>query len=96
MAKRHKAKYKVTRISPKRKNRVSLGLAVIGLILNVLFAPGLGSLIAGKTKTGIWQIILFFLGAIGMYFFYTIFGIMILASWVWGLVTGIKLIQESR
>jgi len=93
-----KPKYKLTRISPKssRKNTNSMGLAILSLVLNFLVVPGLGSLIGGKTKSGIWQIILFFVGGIGAYFFYNLFGIIVLIVWIWGVVTGIKMIQEAR
>ena len=96
MAKRKKhSRYKITTVKIKRK-KTSMSLSIIGLILNVLVIPGLGSLINSRIKAGVWQIVLFVIGAIGMYFAYTFSGILVLASWVWGLVTGIKMIQESR
>ena len=92
-------KYKVTRISTKvnqRKRNNSMSLAIISVILNFLVIPGLGSLIGGKTKPGVWQMILFLIGAIGTYFFYNLFGIVMFVAWIWGVVTGIKMIQEAR
>lgn len=69
-------------------------IAIIGLILNVLILPGLGSIIGGKTKTGIWQIIL---SVIGIILSFIIIGIPILiAVWIWGLITGIQIVQENR
>ncbi len=97
--KSRKPKYKVTRISAKtnkRKINNSISLAIISVVLNFLVIPGLGSLIGGKTKPGILQIILFLIGAIGTYFFYNLFGIIVLIAWIWGVVTGIKMIQEAR
>ncbi len=107
MAKKSKkAKYKVTTISHKdvKKDNTSMGLAVISLILNFLVIPGLGSLIGGKTKAGVWQIILFFIGAIGtytyylpqFYYYYAAFGVLMLISWIWGIVTGTRMIQSAR
>jgi len=106
MAKR-KARYKVTTISHKnlRESKTSMGLAIIALIINFLFFPGLGSLIGGKIKAGLWQMILFLIGAIGTtyvyyqtsnYYSYTLFGIIVLISWIWGIVTGAKMIQTAR
>ena len=92
-------KYKVTRVSTKvnqRKRNNSMSLAIISVILNFLVIPGLGSLIGGKTKPGVWQMILFLIGAIGTYFFYNLFGIVVFVAWIWGVVTGIKMIQEAR
>ena len=34
------------------------GLAIAGLILNILVLPGLGTLIGGETKKGVWQMVL--------------------------------------
>jgi TM2 domain-containing membrane protein YozV len=69
-------------------------IAIIALLLNVLVIPGLGSLIGGKTKAGIWQLIL---AVIGGLLSIILIGIPILvAAWIWGLVTGINLIQESN
>ena len=93
-SKRH-SKYKVTTIKLKN-TKTPLGLAIVGLILNILTVAGLGSLINSRIKVGIGQMILFFVGAIGMYFYYTAFGILVLISWIWGLITGIRMIQQSR
>jgi len=68
----------------------------------------LGSLIGGRTKEGIWQLVLFFgsiflgilsiltIGVIGV-----LIGIFVLvgglpSAWIWGIVTGIQLIKESQ
>ena len=93
-----KTKYKVTRIFPRNKKReiTPRGIAIIGFLLNFLFLPGLGSIIAGKTKIGIWQVILFFVGGIGLWFNYLTFGILVIAVWIWALVTGIQMLKESR
>ncbi len=96
--KHKKQKYKVTRISARNKKRENIprGIAIIGFILNFLFLPGLGSIIAGKTKVGIWQVILFFIGGIGLWFNYLFFGILVIAVWIWGLVSGLEMLRESR
>ena len=98
-SRKHKSpKYKVTRISSsnKRRERISTDMAIIGFLLNLLILPGLGSIIAGKTRIGIWQVILFFIGGIGLWFNYILFGILVIAVWVWALVTGIQMLRESR
>ena len=81
------------------------GLAIVALILNILVLPGLGSIICGKTKEGVWQLVLVLGGVfLGILFTVTIIGAVIgiplmifgpLAGWVWALVTGIQLVQES-
>lgn len=69
-------------------------MAIVGLLLNVFVLPGLGSLVAGKTKTGIWQIVLVVLG---VPLSIVLVGIpMMFAAWIWGLVTGIQLIKEAE
>lgn len=88
MAKKSKNNYKK---SSKKKNET---LPVLALILNILILPGLGSIIGGKTKTGVWQIVLF---AVGVVLSLILVGIpLIIAAWIWGLITGIQMIQENR
>jgi hypothetical protein len=82
------------------------GLAIVCLILNIIILPGLGSLIGGKIKPGIWQVILFLGGFFaGLGLTLTIIGafigipLMIIApvsAWIWGIITGVKLIKESK
>ena len=89
----------------KIENEPSENIAIIALILNI-FIPGLGSLIAGKTNTGISQLILCYGGfVIGILltltFIWAIIGIplMIIApisAWIWGMVTGAELIKKSQ
>ncbi|MEK6818717.1 MAG: hypothetical protein AABY10_02170 [Nanoarchaeota archaeon] len=91
MAKRKKRSKTLSR---EKKSSKGQTLAIIALILNILILPGLGSLIAGKTKEGIWQIILVILSIIT---WFILIGIPIfIVSWVWGLITGIKLVQKSN
>lgn len=75
------------------KKKISEGLAIASLILNILILPGLGSLIGGKKKEGIWQLVL---ALVGIPLSLVLIGIpMIIAAWIWGLVTGIQMIKES-
>ncbi len=92
-----KLKKRVKNLTTAKKSslrRKNLSLAIVALILNVIILPGLGSLIGGKTKEGIWQLVLFLIGAV-LFLFYVGIPILI-AAYVWGIVTGIKLIQESE
>lgn len=75
----------------------SQGIAIVALILNILIFPGLGSLIGGRTKTGIWQIVLIVVSVI---LDITIIGLIIgiplgIGVWIWGIVTGVQLVKES-
>lgn len=79
------------------KPRITQGMAIVALVLNILLIPGVGSLAGGRTKEGAWQLGL--MGA-GFLLIFTIIGILIaiplfIGAWIWGLVTGIQLIQES-
>ncbi len=76
----------------------SQSIAIVGLLINVLVLPGLGSLIGGKTTPGILQLIFFIISII---LDVTIIGLIIgiplgIAMWIWGLVTGIGLIKEAE
>jgi hypothetical protein len=82
---------------------ITFGLAIIALILNVIFVSGLGTLVAGRSKTGAWQIALWVIGAIivSVAWIYEtpliyVGSLLMIAAWIWGLVTGIKLIQEAK
>ena len=88
----------------RRVSKNSQGLAIACLIINI-FIPGLGSLIGGKIKEGIWQLVLL-LGSVflAVLLFITIVGIPLgiiliifgpLIAWIWGIVTGARLIQEA-
>jgi TM2 domain-containing membrane protein YozV len=69
-------------------------LAILGLVLNILVLPGLGSLIGGKKTEGIWQIVIavvsipLMLVIIGFFTF--------LGAWIWSIVTGVQMVQEAN
>ncbi len=72
------------------------GLAIAGLLINVIL-PGLGSIIAGRTKTGLWQLLLMVLGIV---FTLTVIGAiigipLIVVAWVWGIITGVQVVKEA-
>ena len=91
------------RVRSQESRGISMGLAIIALILNVFFVPGLGTLIAGKSRTGIWQVALLLTGAIffsiayiyEMSIFY-VGSLLMITAWIWGLIIGVQLIQEAR
>lgn len=67
-----------------------LGFAIGVLVINVLI-PGLGTLLAGKIRTGVWQLILLAVGAILSPF---LIGIpLVIAAWIWALVTSAKMLN---
>jgi TM2 domain-containing membrane protein YozV len=74
--------------------RTSEQHATVGLVVN-LVAPGAGSIIAGKTGTGIAQLSLFFL--LGLPLCFILIGIpLCVAVWGWALSTGLRAVQESQ
>lgn len=87
----------------KKSDRVPI--SIVSLIINMLILPGLGSIIGGKIKEGIWQLILFIGSiAIGILLIISIVGIIpgilliifgALAAWIWALISGIQLVQEA-
>jgi len=80
--------------SSSRKKRPSQGIAIAALILNILIFPGLGTLVGGRTKTGLWQLIL---AIISLPLMFILIGIpLFIGVWIWGLVTGIQLIKEVK
>jgi hypothetical protein len=93
---------KVKTVVRESRKGMTLGLAIIALILNVLILPGFGTLVAGRSKNGAWQIALSVIGIIfvsAAYIYETpilyIGSPLWIAAWIWGLVSGIKFIQEA-
>lgn len=77
-----------------KKSKPSQGIAIAGLLVNVLVIPGLGSIIGGRTNEGIIQLILFL---VGIPLSFVLIGIpIVFASWVWALVTGIQLVKDAE
>jgi hypothetical protein len=97
---------KKTNKKMKKKREVSELLAIVSLLINLLLMPGLGSIIGGKTKEGISQLAILIGGVIfGIIFIVSLILIipgiimvftMPLIAWIWGIITGINLIKESR
>jgi len=80
-------------MAKKGGKKISSGIAILALLLNIFLIPGIGSLIGGKTTAGVWQLILFLLG---IPLSFVIIGIpMVAAAWIWGLVTGIQILREA-
>ena len=84
-------------MAKKQKQKISLGTAIAGLLLNVILLPGLGSLIGRKTQPGILQLIFFLLSII---LDFTIIGLIIgiplgIGMWIWGIVSGVEMVQEA-
>jgi len=84
----------------KPKKRCSKALPIIGLLINILFAPGLGTLIAGgkkKVTNGLIQLILSIVAwaliftTVGM----IVGGPLLFAMWVWSIVDMAKVIGEK-
>jgi len=72
------------------KNKNDFALPLACLLLNALVIPGTGTLIYGEKQLGLSQ---FFLWLVGVIFVLIGFPIAF-AVWVWGIVSGIKLVQE--
>lgn len=100
MAKRKKKSVarsaRVVSSSSRRGNRV---IAIVALLLNLLILPGLGSLIGSRFREGTWQVIL---SVIGFILFFSYPGVInlgtpvLFVAWVWGIITGVILLQKSR
>lgn len=93
MAKKKRKVKKQSRQKAKNSSN-KMTLAVISLILNVIIFPGLGSLVGGKTYDGVWQLIIAVIGVILSFF--TIGIPILIAAWIWGIYTGIKMIKEAQ
>jgi hypothetical protein len=89
----HAPVHKTNSVRMKRRG-VSRGVGILGLILNLLLLPGLGTLICKRTKAGVWQIVL---AVVGGLLFPIIIGIpMVIAAWVWALISSVRILQNAH
>ena len=84
--------------------------AIIGLIINIILLPGLGSVIGGRTNDGIFQLILFlagiplFIAGFIMLAVLPLAGFLMIiagalampAAWIWALFTGIIMVTKAK
>ncbi|HEY2748838.1 MAG TPA: hypothetical protein VGL86_29660 [Polyangia bacterium] len=69
------------------------GTAVTAMVLNILI-PGVGSLVAGRTSQGVVQLVLW---VVSFPLCLVLIGFpMLLATWIWSLVSGIQILEESK
>ena len=89
----HKVEHKATPHTT-RANHVSLGRAVLGLVLNVII-PGLGSLVSRRYFAGAWQLLLFVVAFVLTQPLPNVAVILWLATLVWSIVTSIIAIKNA-
>ena len=69
-------------------------LVIVGLLLNVLIWPGLGTLINKDISKGVIQMILF---VIAVPLSFILIGIpLLLGVWIWALLTSVKQLQAAE
>lgn len=93
MARRRKRR-RVARM--RKRSSVKLVMAIIGLVVNALMFPGLGSILAGRVATGIIQMLLMFVAII---FHLTLVGMVVsvplgIIVWIWGIITCVRVIMK--
>ncbi len=79
---------------------VGVLLALYGVAkgLWLLFGIGIGTIIAGKTKVGLWQLLLVVVGFVFLIYppYGTIIGVpLVIVAWVWGIWTGVQAVKEA-
>ena len=81
-------------VAPSYRTKPTPTEGILALVLNIVLLPGIGTLIGRRTKEGIIQMVLVIVG-IPLSFF--IIGIpIVLGAWIWALVSGIQILQESQ
>ena len=75
--------------------RPTTGIAVIALIVNFII-PGLGTIIGGKIKAGILQLILAIIGALLSIASWTTSTIIYTIAWIWALISSIRILTFSK
>ena len=81
-----------------KEGAVTPSLKFISILINLLLLPGVGTVLVGKINPGITQIILTIVGfLLALTALGAIIGIpMILAAWIWGLVSVVKVKTTDR
>jgi hypothetical protein len=97
--------HSISQKKSKTKTPERQALSIVALVLNVLVLPGLGTLVGGRIKEGVLQLVLVLGGAlIGIALILTVVGLPLgvfllicgpIAGWIWGIVSGVRLIQEA-
>jgi len=78
----------------KKNKKISQGIAIAALLLNIFTIPGIGSLVGGRTSTGTIQLVL---SVISIPLMFVLIGIpLYLGMWIWGIVTGVQIIKETE
>lgn len=87
----------------KMKKTTDKTLAIVGLIFNILFWPGLGTIIGGDIKKGIIQMVLFLIGIplgfiIAFIMGHYIIGYlgMVFGVKIWAVISSIDQIKHSK
>lgn len=85
-------------VKSKTSEKTTFNIAILGLILNILVFPGLGSMVGGRIKTGVIQFILMI---VSILLDITIIGLLLglplgFGIWIWSLVTSIQVVQDSQ
>lgn len=64
----------------------------------LLFGIGLGTMVAGKIKAGLWQLLIVVIGFVFLLYppYGSIIGVpLVIVAWVWGIVTGVQAVKEA-
>lgn len=92
------------------KSKPSTAIAIAALLINIFIIPGLGTIIGGKLKHGLFQLLLLWLGGIILAFVgfalavaSSIVGLviamlgslMVLTGWVWAIISGVFLLRDA-
>ena len=86
------------RKTPRVRRKPTSTEGILALVLNLLILPGVGTLVGKRTTEGIIQLVLSVFSILLIFtFFGAIVGIpLLIAMWIWALVVGIQILQESQ
>lgn len=91
-------------------SRPSVAVAIVALLVNIFLIPGLGTIIGGRMKHGLVQLLLLWLGGIvlavlgfSLVVVSPVLGLivamlgslMVLSGWVWAIISGIFIVRDA-
>jgi DNA-directed RNA polymerase subunit RPC12/RpoP/TM2 domain-containing membrane protein YozV len=77
--------------------KVNSTAAIVGIIINIIFWPGLGTIIGGDVGIGVIQMVLYVFGWLCIFTLIgAIIGIpLVIAMWIWALVSSINQLRKT-
>lgn len=94
MAEQKTEQKKPTQAASNGNGEITRDRAILGLVLNIVVLPGVGTLVGGRTNEGVIQLVLFL---VGIPLIFVLVGVpLMIGMWIWALITGIDMVNKAK